>query len=64
MRPEETLSLTVTLPNDHRIEMPETVVRWSSGPEFAVENLAAEAHPMSLPYTFRQATDAGDTPLA
>ena len=38
MRPGETLSLTVTLPNEQRIEIPEAVVRWSRGREFAVEN--------------------------
>jgi hypothetical protein len=44
MRPGETLSLTVTLPNDQRIEVPEAVVRWSRGQEFAVENLAIKPH--------------------
>jgi hypothetical protein len=44
MRPGETLSLTVTLPNAQRIEIPEAVVRWSRGQEFAVENLAIEPH--------------------
>jgi hypothetical protein len=44
MRPEETLSLTVTLPNEQRIEIPEAMVRWSGGQEFAVENLAIEPH--------------------
>jgi hypothetical protein len=44
MRPGETLSLTVTLPNEQRIEVPEAVVRWSRGQEFAVENLAIEPH--------------------
>ena len=43
MRPGETLSLTVTLPNEQRIEVPEVVVRWSRGQEFAVENLVIEA---------------------
>ena len=33
MRPGETLSLTVTLPNEQRIKIPEAVVRWSSGAE-------------------------------
>ena len=42
MRPGEILSLTVTLPNEQRIEIPETVVPWSRGQEFAVENLAME----------------------
>ena|SRR5437870_1599291 len=40
MRSGETLSLTVTLPNEQRIEVPEAVVRWSPDQEFAVENLA------------------------
>ena len=44
MRPRETLSLTVMLPNEQRIEMPEAVVRWSRGQEFAIENLAMEPH--------------------
>jgi hypothetical protein len=44
MRPGETLSLTVTLPNEQRIEIPEAVVRWSRGEEFAVENVAVERH--------------------
>jgi hypothetical protein len=36
MRSGETLSLTVTLPNEQCIEVPEDVVRWSRGQEFAV----------------------------
>jgi PilZ domain len=44
MRPGEILSLTVTLPNEQRIEIPEAVVRWSRGQEFAVENLAIQPH--------------------
>ena len=44
MRPGETLSLTVTLPNEQRIVVPETVVRWSRGQEFAVENFLIEQH--------------------
>jgi hypothetical protein len=44
MRPGETLSLSVTLPNQQRIEVPEAVVRWSKGHEFAVENVAIEPH--------------------
>ena len=39
MRPGETLSLTVTLPNEQHILIPVAVVRWSKGQEFAVENL-------------------------
>ena len=44
MRPGETLSLTVTLPNEQRIEIPEAVVRWSRGQEFAVENIVIQPH--------------------
>ncbi len=44
MRPGETLSLTVTLPNEQHILIPHAVVRWSRGQEFAVENLAIETH--------------------
>ena len=44
MRPGETLSLMVTLPNEQRIETPEAVVRWSRGQEFAVENVLIEQH--------------------
>jgi hypothetical protein len=44
MRPGETLSLAVTLPSEQRIEVPEAVVRWSRGQEFAVENLLLELH--------------------
>ena len=44
VKPGETLSLTVTLPNEQRIEIPEAVVRWSRGQEFAVETVAIEAH--------------------
>ena len=44
MRPGEPLSLTVTLPNEQRIEIPEAVVRWSRGQEFAVEAVAIELH--------------------
>ena len=44
MRPGETLSLTVTLPNEQHILIPAAVVRWSRGQEFAVENLAIEPH--------------------
>ena len=44
MRPGETLSLTVTLLNEQRIEVPEAVVRWSRGQEFAVENVNIEPH--------------------
>jgi hypothetical protein len=42
MRPGESLSLTVTLPNEQRIEIPEAVVRSSSRQEFAVENVVVE----------------------
>ena len=44
MRPGETLSRNVTLPNEQRIEIPESVVRWSRGQDFAVENLAIKPY--------------------
>ncbi|MEO5630691.1 MAG: PilZ domain-containing protein [Nitrospiraceae bacterium] len=44
MRPGESLSLTVTLPNEQRIEVPKAVVRWSPGQEFAVENMLIAPH--------------------
>ena len=44
MRSGEILSLAITLPNEQRIEVPEAVVRWSRGQEFAVENMAIEPH--------------------
>ena len=44
MRLGELRSLTVTLPNERRSEIPEAVVRWSRGQEFAVENIAIEFH--------------------
>jgi PilZ domain len=44
MRPGEALSLTVTLPNEQRIDIPGAIVRWSRGQEFAVENLVIETH--------------------
>jgi hypothetical protein len=44
MRPGETLSFTVALPNEQRIEVSEAVVHWSSGQEFGVENVVVERH--------------------
>ena len=44
MRLGETLSLTVTLPNEQRLEASEAVVRWSRGQEFAVENVVVARH--------------------
>jgi len=43
MRPGETFSLTVTLPNMQRLDGPGALVLWSRGQEFAVENLVIEA---------------------
>ena len=44
MRLGETLSLTLTLPNEQHIEVPEAVVRWTKGQEFAVETVKMEQH--------------------
>jgi hypothetical protein len=38
------MSLTVTLPKGLRIEVPQVVVRWSRGQEFAVENVLIAPH--------------------
>jgi hypothetical protein len=40
----EILSLTVTLPNEQRIEIPEAVVRWSGGQEFGIETGETPKH--------------------
>ncbi len=42
MRPGETLSLTVTLPNEQHILIPQAVVRWSRGQEFASASALCE----------------------
>lgn len=47
MRPGEMLSLTVTLPNEQCIEIPEAVVRWSRGEEFAAETRLIEPETQS-----------------
>lgn len=44
MRLGGTLSLTVTLPNEQRILIPEAVVRWARWQEYAVENLVIDPH--------------------
>ena len=44
MQPGETLSLTVTFPNEQRIDVLEAVVQWSRGQDFAVKNLMIEPH--------------------
>jgi hypothetical protein len=44
MRPGETLSLIVMLPNEQRIEILEAVVRWSHHQEFGVETVKASKH--------------------
>jgi len=59
MRPGKSLSLTVTLPNEQRIEIPEAVVRSSSGQGFAVENVVVErsARARLEPYVKRLAQE-------
>ena len=44
MRPKEVLALTHMLPNEQRIQIPEAIVRWSRGHEFAIENLTIIPH--------------------
>ena len=43
-RPGEILSLTVTLPNEQCIRVPEAVVRWSRGQECTVETIVIKSH--------------------
>jgi hypothetical protein len=65
IRPGETLSLTVTLPNEQRIVVPEAVVRWSRGQEFAVNNLVIELHTQAglKPYVKRLVQDPTEIDL-
>lgn len=44
MRPGESLSLTVALPNKQRIDVRDAVVRWSRGQEFGVETVEIPKH--------------------
>ena len=44
MRPGESLSLTVTLPNEQRIDVRDAVVRWSRGQEFGIETVETPKH--------------------
>lgn len=44
MRPGETLSLKITLPNEQCIEILQAIVRWSRGQEFAVETVMVEQY--------------------
>ena len=44
MRPGESLSLSVTLPNEQRIDVSDAVVRWSRGQEFGVETVETPKH--------------------
>ncbi|MBH0182586.1 MAG: hypothetical protein HP490_13175 [Nitrospira sp.] len=44
MRLRETLSLTLTRPNEQRLEVPEAVMRWSRGQGFRVEIRSIERH--------------------
>lgn len=44
MQSGESLSLTVTLPNALRIEVPGAAWQWSRGQDFAVEDVVIEPH--------------------
>lgn len=44
MRQGEMLSLTVTLPNKQHILIPQAIVRWSRGQEFAVQHASIDPH--------------------
>jgi hypothetical protein len=47
MRSGEFISLTVILPNEQHIEVPEAVVRWSRGQEFGIETVIASKHTLA-----------------
>jgi PilZ domain len=66
MRPGETLSLTVTLPNDQRIEILEAVVRWSRHQEFGVETVATSKHTEArlIHYVRRLVSDSVEVPTS
>ena len=40
----EVLSMTVTLPNEQRISIPEAIVRWSRGNEYGIETVEISKH--------------------
>jgi hypothetical protein len=44
MRPKEALALTHMLPNEQHIQIPEAIVRWTGGHEFAIESLRINPH--------------------
>jgi hypothetical protein len=44
MRSGELLSLTVILPNEQHIKVPEAVVRWSRGQELGIDTVVASRH--------------------
>ena len=44
MRPGESFSPTVTLPNEQRIEISQAVVRWVNGDNLAVETVTIATH--------------------
>ena len=44
MRPKEVFARTHMLPNEQHIEISESIVRWSRGHEFAIENLTINPH--------------------
>ncbi len=44
LRPGATLSLTVTLPNEQQIVVPEAAVWWSRGQEFGIETGETPKH--------------------
>ena len=60
MRPGEALSLTVALPNEQRIEIPEAVVRWSRWQEFGVEMSAIDPHAESRLHHYVQRLAKGE----
>jgi len=48
MQPGERFSLTVTLPNEQQIKVPEAVVRWLRSQEFVVETAKKEQQTQAM----------------
>ena len=48
MRPGESLSLTVTLPNEQRIEISEVVIQRVRGQEFVLEKVKIDQHTQGM----------------
>ena len=51
--------MTVTLPNEQRIKIPEAIVRWSRGKEYGIETVEISKHTQDrLAHYVRRSTQA------